>query len=351
MRLIVLVGVLFVSYIAAVGWDGPNLISQITAKNCTAKDNVNIYSCSLLQLARGTDNCPIVAELAKGKSMFALRNEPVELSGRKWYKIGEEPPRWIEDSYQIKCHNWHTGFRGQYQVTAAQFSCMYPNIPTKEVRSFLNSLHWAIKQIRDEKGNATISGLKRVRMFMALTGYDTQNYTRFNEDPTDINCNNYDGGCRYRGRGALKLKHAYNYQRAKYELRADFVDQPELAGTPYYAFKIAAKVWNWTRLNICAENEDVATCTMLLTGGKDGLEERTELYKLAQKCIANVPGVWYWAVAGTESTFSEVHSTALSAGLIALIVVASLVAIAFVIVAVLLVSFDPRGKIVETVSY
>jgi hypothetical protein len=131
-------------------------------------------------------------------------------------------------------------------------------------------------------------------MFMAQTGHETDSYNTFSEyvnaDGTNAWCKNYDGGCTYRGRGAIQLTHKYNYARAGTELGVDFVSNPNIVATPQYAFTVGGLYWSWRSLNTCSDNRDIDTCTRLINGGTNGIADRVTKYNSAKTCITSLGG-------------------------------------------------------------
>jgi len=79
-------------------------------------------------------------------------------------------------------------------------------------------------------------------MFLAQTGHETDGYNTFSEytnaDGTNAWCRNYNGGCRYRGRGAIQLTHLYNYQKAGNELGVNLAQNPDIVATPYMHLRL-----------------------------------------------------------------------------------------------------------------
>jgi len=124
---------------------------------------------------------------------------------------------------------------------------------------------------------------------MAQTGQETDRYNTFVEytDSNGVNgwCANYEGGCTYRGRGAIQLTHRSNYARAGTALGQDFVANPNLVADPRFAFETAGWYWQNRNLNDCSDRSDVTGCTRLINGGTNGLSARQNLYVSAQSCI------------------------------------------------------------------
>lgn len=126
-------------------------------------------------------------------------------------------------------------------------------------------------------------------MFLAQTGHESDRYNTFTEytgpDGTNPWCHRYEGGCRYRGRGAIQLTHLSNYRRAGNELGADLAGRPELVATTQFAFKTAGLYWQWRNLNDPSDRGDITDATRRINGGTNGLQDRINLYNAAKNCI------------------------------------------------------------------
>ena len=130
-------------------------------------------------------------------------------------------------------------------------------------------------------------------MFMAQTGQETDHYNTFTEYTNGgVNpwCHNYDGGCRYLGRGAIQLTGRYNYNAAGQALGHDFVNNPTDVAQTRWAFKTAGWFWRSHNLNSPSDAGDVTTATKIINGGLNGLSERINLYNQAKRCIPNFGG-------------------------------------------------------------
>lgn len=103
---------------------------------------------------------------------------------------------------------------------------MFPHVSDSKVNAWIPELNSVLSKY-------SINTLRRVWMFMAQTGHETARYNTFveytNPDGTNAWCHRYEGGCRYRGRGAIQLTHKSNYQRAGNTLGANFVGNPDVS--------------------------------------------------------------------------------------------------------------------------
>jgi len=172
---------------------------------------------------------------------------------------------------------------------------------------------------------------------LAQTGHETDSYNTFSEyvnaDGTNAWCKNYNGGCRYRGRGAIQLTHLYNYQRAGKELGVDFAGNPDIVATSRYAFEVGGLFWSWNNLNACSDSRDMNTCTRKINGGTNGIDDRRTKYSTAQRCITSVGR----ASADSESTFTQADYSLSTGATSAVVALASVLTISFMAVTVMLV--------------
>jgi len=85
-------------------------------------------------------------------------------------------------------------------------------------------------------------------------------------------------GWKYRGRGAIGLTFAANYQACGMFLGIDLLGHPDLASTDQYCFAVAAWYWRTHGLNAYADIGDLDGCTQKINGGLTGIELRRILY-------------------------------------------------------------------------
>ncbi len=81
-------------------------------------------------------------------------------------------------------------------------------------------------------------------------------------------------GQKFKGRGLIQITGTNNYKRVKKDLGIDCIAQPELLELPRYATMTAALYWEWKKLNVYADADDILKITKLINGGKNGLEDR-----------------------------------------------------------------------------
>jgi LysM repeat protein len=133
-----------------------------------------------------------------------------------------------------------------------------------------------------------------LRLLVLQTGQETDRYNTFveytNSGGTNPWCHNYDGGCRYRGRGAIQLTGRYNYNAAGNALGYNFVNDPDAVAQTQWAFKTAGWFWRGHNLNSPSDAGDVTSATKIINGGLNGLSDRIALYQKAKQCIPQFGG-------------------------------------------------------------
>ncbi len=90
-------------------------------------------------------------------------------------------------------------------------------------------------------------------------------------------------GWRYHGRGAIQLTFKANYQHLGQDLGMDLHKVPAYLETPEGAVMSAGWYWDEHELNELADREDIRAVTKAINGGYNGLQERINLYRKAQK--------------------------------------------------------------------
>lgn len=92
-------------------------------------------------------------------------------------------------------------------------------------------------------------------------------------------------GIKYKGRGLIQLTGRANYTAYKKFCGYDVVAHPELLEKPLGAVKSSMWYWKTHDLNELADADDVVRITRRINGGKNGLEERKEYLRRAQKAL------------------------------------------------------------------
>eukprot|EP00029_Vermamoeba_vermiformis_P012357 TRINITY_DN716_c0_g1_i1.p1 TRINITY_DN716_c0_g1~~TRINITY_DN716_c0_g1_i1.p1 ORF type:complete len:189 (-),score=45.05 TRINITY_DN716_c0_g1_i1:116-682(-) len=174
------------------------------------------------------------------------------------------------------------GLASAQYVNLQQFQCMFPQVKASKINTWLPSLNQVLAQYE-------INTFNRITMFMAQTGHETANYNTFveytNSDGTNAWCHKYDGGCTFRGRGAMQLTHRSNYRAAGRALGYDYVSNPSMVATMPHAFLTAGWFWKNNDLNGYSDRRDLDGASRRINGGTNGLEERRTLYAKAKRCF------------------------------------------------------------------
>lgn len=90
-------------------------------------------------------------------------------------------------------------------------------------------------------------------------------------------------GWKYRGRGLKQITGLSNYQNCGHALKLDLVIQPELLEQDEYAARSAA--WFYVSHGCLLHSGDVERVTLLINGGRNGLDKRRALFNLAKSVL------------------------------------------------------------------
>lgn len=101
----------------------------------------------------------------------------------------------------------------------------------------------------------------------------------------DLGNNQLGDGKRYKGRGPIQLTGRANYKKYGDLLGVNFVNNPDLAAKPEYAFQTAALYWQSHGCNELADVENFITITKKINGGTNGLADRERYYEIAKKAL------------------------------------------------------------------
>ena len=90
-------------------------------------------------------------------------------------------------------------------------------------------------------------------------------------------------GWKYRGRGLKQVTGLSNYRSCGQALKLDLVTHPELLEQDEYAARSAA--WFFASRGCLLHSGDVERVTLLINGGRNGLDKRRALFNLAKSVL------------------------------------------------------------------
>ncbi|EHF4923393.1 glycoside hydrolase family 19 protein, partial [Enterobacter hormaechei] len=90
-------------------------------------------------------------------------------------------------------------------------------------------------------------------------------------------------GWKYRGRGLKQITGLSNYRSCGHALKLDLVTHPELLEQDEYAARSAA--WFYSSRGCLLHSGDVERVTLLINGGRNGLDKRRALFNLAKSVL------------------------------------------------------------------
>lgn len=90
-------------------------------------------------------------------------------------------------------------------------------------------------------------------------------------------------GWKYRGRGLKQITGLSNYHSCGQALKLDLISYPELLERDEYAARSAA--WFYVSHGCLHHSGDVERVTLLINGGRNGLDKRRALFNLAESVL------------------------------------------------------------------
>ncbi|GKW21891.1 endolysin [Pectobacterium araliae] len=90
-------------------------------------------------------------------------------------------------------------------------------------------------------------------------------------------------GWKFRGRGLIQITGLDNYRACGNGVALDLVTSPELLELDANAMRSAA--WFWKSKRLGQYGADVERVTLLVNGGRNGLDDRRERFELAHKVL------------------------------------------------------------------
>jgi putative chitinase len=176
---------------------------------------------------------------------------------------------------------------GYQPVTADQLTQIVPGLDPARAAQIVGPLNDAMRQ-------GGMNTPQRQAAFISQVAEESDRFRTFEEyaDGSEYEGNAGLGntqpgdGPRYKGRGAIQVTGRYNYTKMSQDLGVDFVNHPELAAEPQYAFKSALWYWSTHNGNAVADTGDIVKITEMVNGGTHGLDVRTQFYNNALRVLA-----------------------------------------------------------------
>ena len=164
-------------------------------------------------------------------------------------------------------------------VTAEQLCQIVPELSPEKAQEMVKPLNEAMKE-------GGMNTPQRQAAFLSQIAVESDRFNTYEEyadgsqyeGRTDLGNTQAGDGTKSKGRGVIQITGRYNYTEMSKDLGVDFVNHPELAATPDYAFKSAVWYWNTHDGNSIADGGDIGAITRMVNGGDHNLAERTTYY-------------------------------------------------------------------------
>lgn len=168
---------------------------------------------------------------------------------------------------------------GYHPVSAEDLRRIVPELSEQRAAEIVGPLNDAMRE-------GGMNTPQRQAAFISQVAVESDRFRTFEEYASgaayegraDLGNTQPGDGVRYKGRGAIQVTGRHNYTKMSEELGVDFVNHPELAATPQYAFKSALWYWNSRDGNAFADRGDIVRITEMVNGGHHNLAERTDYY-------------------------------------------------------------------------
>lgn len=176
---------------------------------------------------------------------------------------------------------------GFHPLTADQLRQIVPGLSAERAAQIVGPLNDAMKQ-------GGMNTPQRQAAFISQVAEESDRFKTFEEyaDGSEYNGNTDLGntqpgdGSRFKGRGAIQVTGRNNYTKMSHDLGVDFVNHPELAAEPQWAFKTALWYWDTHGGNAVADRGDIVEITKMVNGGIHGLDVRTQFYNNALQALS-----------------------------------------------------------------
>jgi putative chitinase len=176
---------------------------------------------------------------------------------------------------------------GDYRpVTVEQLQQIVPELTPQRAQEIVGPLN-------DTMRKGGMNTPQRQAAFISQVAVESDRFATFEEyadgsqyeGRTDLGNTQPGDGTRYKGRGAIQVTGRYNYEKMSEDLGVDFVNHPELAAEPQYAFETALWYWNTHDGNAVADTGDIVKVTEMVNGGHHALDVRTNYYNRGMQVL------------------------------------------------------------------